>query len=190
MFHSASSDVSFHLLTVHPVDRILVNHHKCYFGDVPYTMWLSFYYKKSAQLRTENYCTKIPYVHSHASVTTSFIPGNLSPALQPSVLYYETRGWWRGKYVNWFGVLVEKGVVLFIGVLELLSIISGDRCGNLRSNEQSAPIAITVWVEYNDRHVSVLNSSYCSSITKRNYVLESFLPVFQQLRYFYYIAKS
>ena len=46
--------------------------------------------------------------------------------------------------MNWFGVLVEKGVVLFIGVLELLSFISGDRCGNLRSYEQSAPIAITV----------------------------------------------
>ena len=133
-------------------------------------MWLSYLYKKSAQLRTLLFL----------SVTTTTFPGNLPPTLQPSVLYYETRGWWRGKYVNWFGVLVEKGVVLFIGVLELLSIISGDRCGNLRSNEQSAPIAITVWVEYNDRHVSVLNSSYCSSITKRNYVLESFLPVFQQ----------
>ena len=83
------------------VDRMLVNHHKCYFGDVPYTMWLSFYYKKSAQLRTENYCTKIPYVHSHASVTTSFIPGNLSPALQPSVLYYVSRGRWRGYWVSY-----------------------------------------------------------------------------------------
>ena len=102
------------------VDRMLVNHHKCYFGDVPYTMWLSFYYKKSAQLRTENYCTKIPYVHSHASVTTSFIPGNLSPALQPSVLYYVSRGCWRGYSVISVGVLVEKGVVLFIGVLEPL----------------------------------------------------------------------
>ena len=81
--------------------------------------------------------------------------------------------------MNWCGVLVEKGVVLFIGVLELLSFISGDRCGDLRSKEQSAPTAITVRVEYNDRHVSVLNSSYCSSITKRNSSLESFLPVFQ-----------
>lgn len=46
--------------------------------------------------------------------------------------------------MNWFGVLVEKGVVLFIGVLELLSFISGDGCGDLRSKEQSAPTAITV----------------------------------------------
>ena len=46
--------------------------------------------------------------------------------------------------MDWFGVLVEKGVVLFIGVLELLSFISGDRCGDLRSKEQSAPTAITV----------------------------------------------
>ena len=94
------------------VDRMLVNHRKCYFGDVPYgfslwplkkwyTMWLSLYYKKSAQLRTENYCTKIPYVRSHASVTTSFIPGNLSPALQPSVLYYVSRGCWRGYWVSY-----------------------------------------------------------------------------------------
>ena len=75
--------------------------------------------------------------------------------------------------MNRFGVLVEKGVVLFIGVLELLLFISGDRCGDLHSKEQSAPTAITVRVEYNDRHVSVLNSSYCSSIIKRNYVLES-----------------
>ena len=149
---------------------MLLNYHKCYFGVIPYTMWLWFPYKKSAQLRTLLFL----------SVTTTTFPGNLSPVLQPSVFYYETRGWWRGKYVNWFGVLVEKGVVLFIGVLELLSFISGDRCGNLRSYEQSAPIAITVWVEYNDRHVSVLNSSYCSSITRRNFVLESFLPVYQQ----------
>ena len=158
------------LLLLLLVDRMLLIYHKCYFGVIPYTMWLWSPYKKSAQLRTLLFL----------SVTTTTFPGNLPPTLQPSVLYYETRGWWRGKYVNWFGVLVEKGVVLFIGVLELLSFISGDRCGDLRSKEQSAPTAITVWVEYNDRHVSVLNSSYCSSITKHNSSLESFLPVFQQ----------
>lgn len=34
------------------VDRMLLNYHKCYFGVVPYTMWLSYPHKKSAQLRT------------------------------------------------------------------------------------------------------------------------------------------